>query len=98
MALKRKCPKCDVWNDGTADYCTSCGELISPAIIEEIREQQREELRKQQPKQPVDIFLEKWEHSRFLPVRLLYKLLYGVFAIVVGIAFFFAYITVGSNG
>lgn len=98
MALKRKCQQCDTWNDGAADYCIHCGNVLSPALIEAERERQREERRRNEPKTPLDLFLESWEKSRFLLLRILYKIVYTITAIVMGIAFFFAYITIGSNG
>lgn len=98
MAIKRKCPECDTWNDGAADYCITCNELISPTIIEEIRKKKREDIERQKPKDKIDIFLEKWKTSRFFLVRMVYYIVYSIVAIVGGISLFFAYITVGANG
>ena len=97
MSVERKCPDCNHWNREN-DYCSVCGTVLSPAIIEDKREEEREERRKKEPKTPLDLFLENWENSRFLLIRISFKIVYTIWAIVMGIAFFFAYLTIGSNG
>lgn len=97
MSVERKCPGCNHWN-GDHDYCSVCGTVLSPEIIEEQREEEREKRRSNEPKTPLDNFLEKWENSRFLLLRITFKIVYTIWAIVMGIAFFFAYLTIGSNG
>lgn len=97
MSVERKCPGCNHWN-GSEDYCTFCGTVLSPEIIEKKREEEREIRRQSEPKTPLDIFLENWENSRFLLFRIIFKIVYTIWAIVMGIAFFFAYLTIGSNG
>jgi ribosomal protein L32 len=97
MSVERKCPSCNHWNR-EEDFCTVCGTILSPEIIEEKREEEREIRRKNVPKTSFEVFIENWENSRFLLFRIIYKILYTIWAIVMGIAFLFAYLTIGSNG
>lgn len=97
MPVERKCPVCSHWN-GSENHCSVCGTVLSPEIIEKQREEEREARRKNQPKTPLDHFLENWENSRFYLLRITFKIVYTIWAIVMGIAFFFAYLTIGSNG
>ncbi|HLU87962.1 MAG TPA: hypothetical protein VKZ44_09430 [Taishania sp.] len=97
MSVKRKCKNCNHWNNDE-DYCQKCGNLISPVLIEEQREIERETIRQNKPKTPFDIFLESWKNSRFLFFRAIYYVLYTIWAIVMSIAFFFAYLVLGTNG
>jgi len=97
MAIERKCPACSYWNN-EEDYCVSCGTVLSPAIIVAQREERLEQERLNAPKPFIDRFLESWEHSRFLLIRISFHIFYTIWAIVMSIAFFFAYITIGVNG
>lgn len=97
MSVERKCPSCNNWNR-EEDFCTVCGTILSPEIIEEKREEEREIRRQNVPKTSFEVFIENWENSRFLLLRIIYKILYTIWAIVMGIAFLFAYLTIGSNG
>lgn len=97
MAIERKCPNCGTWNQDN-DYCSSCGTLISPIIIEEEREKEREERRKNAPLSKTDIFINNWKNSRFLLLRWLYKILYTISVIFIGIASFFAWMAASPNG
>lgn len=97
MAIERKCPNCGIWNQDN-DYCSSCGTLISPIIIEEEREKEREERRKNAPLSKTDIFINNWKNSRFLLLRWLYKILYTISVIFIGIASFFAWMAASPNG
>lgn len=97
MSVERKCPSCNQWNKDE-DYCSHCGTVLSPEIIEQKREQEREIRRENEPKSSFDKFIENWENSRFWLLRIIFKILYTIWAIVMGIAFFFAYLTIGSNG
>jgi len=97
MAIERKCPTCTSWNSDN-DYCVECGTLISPVKIEEERERVREEIRKNRPLSQTDIFVEKWKNSRFFLLRWLYKILYTIGVIFIGIASFFAWMAASPNG
>lgn len=97
MAVERKCLVCQTWNKDN-DYCVSCGNLLSPKIIEEKREQEREERRNSIPPTPLDLFIEQWKNSRFWLWRVLYQVLYGVAIIFFAIASFFAYLAASPNG
>lgn len=97
MPVERKCPKCATWN-GDNDFCTVCGEVLSPQIIEERREAVLEEIRNSVPPDKFDLFVEAWKNHRFFLFRAVYYLFYSVAMIFMAIASFFAYITIGSNG
>ncbi|XOV68661.1 MAG: TFIIB-type zinc ribbon-containing protein [Fluviicola sp.] len=96
MATERKCPKCQTWNTDV-DYCTNCGEVLSPTIIEEQREKQREK-RRYRPPTKFDKFIEKWQNSRFWMLRVLYRVVYTIGVIFFAIASFFAWIAASPNG
>ncbi len=97
MSTERKCPSCGKWNLDQ-DYCTACKTLLSPIIIEEKREAEREHRRLTTPPSSMDIFLDKWKNHRFWVLRILYKIVYTVSVIFVGIASLFAYLAASPNG
>lgn len=97
MATERKCPSCSIWNK-EEDYCINCGTLISPIIIEQKREEMREERRKGIPPTKFDIFLDRWENSRYLLLRILYKVVYTITIGFLAIASFFAWLAASPNG
>ena len=97
MATERKCPSCSTWNK-EEDYCTNCGTLISPIIIEQKREEMREERRKSIPPTKFDIFIDRWENSRYLLLRILYKVVYTITIGFLAIASFFAWLAASPNG
>lgn len=96
MATERKCPKCLTWNKDQ-DFCTECGEVISPKIIEEKREAEREKKRFRPPTK-FDLFIQRWSNSRFWLLRALYKVLYTIGVIFFSIASFFAWLAASPNG
>jgi hypothetical protein len=97
MAVERKCPNCSTWNSDL-DNCASCGTLISPVKIEEERERVREEVRQNKPLSKTDVFIDKWKNSRFFLLRWLYKILYTISVIFIGIASLFAWMAASPNG
>lgn len=97
MAVERKCKNCGTWN-GEVDYCSNCNALISPVIIESNREAEREKVRQDQPPSKLDILMDKWKNSRFLVVRIFYKIVYTISVIFFAIASFFAWMAVSPNG
>lgn len=97
MAVERKCLVCQTWNKDN-DYCTNCGNLLSPSLIEENRERERELRRNSIPLTRLDIFIDNWKNSRFLVLRIIYKILYGIAIIFFAIASFFAYLAASPNG
>lgn len=96
MAIERKCPKCQQWNK-EEDYCTNCGTVLSPEIIEEEREKVREKRRFREPTK-FDLFIERWKNSRFLFLRIVYKVLSTIGVIFFAIASFFAWLAASPNG
>lgn len=97
MATEIKCPSCSTWNKDE-DYCTNCGTLISPKIIEEQREAVREERRNSIPPTKFDLFLKRWENSKYLFMRVLYKIVYTITVGFIAIASFFAWLAASPNG
>lgn len=97
MAVERKCSSCGNWNRDN-DYCATCGNPISPRVIEQIREKAREEERLKIPPTKLDVFIHKWKNSRFLPLRWLYKILYTIAFIFFAVASFFAWLAATPNG
>ena len=97
MASERKCPSCSTWNKDE-DFCTSCGLLLSPKIIEEKREEVREERRNSIPPTKFDFFLERWKNSNYLLLRVLYKIVYAISVTFIAIASFFAWLAATPNG
>ncbi|MDG1331588.1 MAG: hypothetical protein P8P74_04615 [Crocinitomicaceae bacterium] len=97
MATERKCPNCATWNKDE-DYCTKCGTVLSPQIIEEKREEEREVRRKSKPPTKFDLFLSRWENSKYLGLRILYKIVYGVSVAFFAITSFFAWLAASPNG
>ena len=67
-------------------------------MIEKEREEKREEIRKNTPPPALDQFLNRWENSRYLLLRILYKIVYGVSIAFMAIASFFAYLAATPNG
>jgi len=96
MAVERKCLKCGTWNKDN-DYCVSCGEAVSPIVIENKREEEREKQRHREPSK-FDIFIQKWKNSRYLILRIIYKILYTISFIFFAIASFFAWLAASPNG
>ena len=97
MAVKRKCSACGTWNEDE-DHCMKCGQLISPILIEEIRETQREERRNSIPPTKLDLFIESWKHSKYFILRVLFQILYAISFAFIAIASFFAYLAASPNG
>jgi uncharacterized membrane protein YvbJ len=97
MAVERRCPSCGHWNKDE-DRCVKCGTPISPTLIEEIREEKREEIRRNTPPTRLDILVEKWKNSRFFLVKATYYILYSIAFTFMAIASFFAWLAASPNG
>jgi methionyl-tRNA synthetase len=96
MSVERKCLNCGTWNKDN-DYCISCGEAVSPIIIENTREEAREKKRFRPPNK-FDLFIVKWKNSKYWILRVIYKILYTIAFIFFAIASFFAWIAASPNG
>ena len=97
MGIQRKCSKCQTWNNDES-HCLNCNELIDPVLIEEEREKIREEVRNSKPPTKLDLFIDRWKNSKYLILRILYKILYSIAVIFVSIATFFAWLAASPNG
>ena len=96
MGVDRKCPKCKEWSI-EKDICPACGEILSPKLIEQKRSAKRKPLWERR-ETAFDRFISRWKNSRFLFLRVLYKILYTIGVIFFTIAGFFAYLAATPNG
>jgi ribosomal protein L37E len=92
-----KCKNCNTWNVNL-DYCSNCGQAISAKVLTKIEDKKREEIRKNKPKDKIDIWLDNLKHHRFWIVRLFYYFAYSVAMIFYLIAGFFAFMIATFNG
>ena len=97
MGIQRKCSKCLTWNNDESN-CKNCNELIDPVLIEVEREKVREVVRNSVPPTKLDVFIDRWKNSKYLVLRILYKILYSIAVIFVSIATFFAWLAASPNG
>jgi len=95
--VERKCPNCGTWNKDN-DYCTQCHTTISPILIEEEREKEREIRRNNIPPTKLDRFVDGWKNHPFFLLRWLYYLLYSIGFTFIAIASFFAWLAASPNG
>jgi hypothetical protein len=71
--------------------------MLSPVLIEEEREKQREKARYRAPTK-FDVFISRWKNSRYVFLRALYYVLYSIGVVVFGIMSFFAWLAASPNG
>ena len=78
-----KCPECNVFT-ADADYCKSCGTLISFEKKEAIREQaiKQEIIDEEKWKLDHPNWVERMKHHSLLPYRIIGYLLYSVIFVV----------------
>jgi methionyl-tRNA synthetase len=95
--VERKCSNCGTWNT-TEDYCKNCGAAVSPAAVnkEKIRKREEEEANKEPSN--FDLFLERMKTSKYLLVRMAYKVMYGITMVAGAIGAFFAWMVAMANG
>ena len=86
-----KCSKCGEWNNDL-DYCQNCSEPISREVIEEIREDIRQQERGKEAPSFDEVIIMKARNSKNVIVKFGYYSLYTVSAIV---ALFGAFIAWG---
>ncbi len=82
MASSIKCPKCQTWNDDS-DYCSNCNELLNYQIK---REQEWEAKKAAQPKDKIDVYIERLKTSDKAIERALYWAMKSVWFLVIGFA------------
>ena len=94
----RKCPNCSTMNLNS-DYCTACGALINAKMQRELERKTRREAKEQEavPQKPnaiTEFFENAMQHPK-LPVRLVAKFFYSIWAVIISIgtllAFIFSY-------
>lgn len=94
---QRKCSKCGHWNTDL-DYCEKCNNLLNLQLQVEIEQQQKEERRSIQPPDRLDRLFDAFKHSRFLPIRILYHILYSIWLVFIAVLSFFMYILAWGPG
>lgn len=97
MGVQRKCHKCQTWNNAESN-CVNCNELLDPILIENEREKVREKIRLSTPPTKLDLFIEGWKNSKYILLRILYKILYSIAVVFASIAALFAWIAASPNG
>jgi hypothetical protein len=95
--IERKCLKCQTWNQDER-FCKNCGAALAPDEIIKEEDEKRALLESQKKPDKLDVLLNKAKHSKYLPVRILYYLLYSVAMVVFAIASFTAYLVAWSPG
>lgn len=88
MSSLKKCPKCETWNEDK-EHCTNCGELLDYWKIREQEVAAKDKEFAERPIPKTDQFFIDMKSSRFLLVRMVYYILYSVWAIVMAIVTFF---------
>ena len=97
MAISRKCAKCKVWTESLS-HCSECGEVLDHELIQAKREQERKEYQESLPPSKLDVFFHEFKNSRFLLIRVFYRLLYSIWFIMFSIvSFFIALIAAGPG-
>jgi methionyl-tRNA synthetase len=96
--VERKCPSCGTWNKKEVDYCTNCGHLISPEIIQE--KEAEEQKRKILLRKPgvLDRWFESFAQSKNPLVKLVYYILYSVWIVFSAIVGFVLYMVAAGPG
>ncbi len=94
---QRKCPNCGHWNN-EVDYCEKCNTLISLTKQVEIEQEQKVQTRINKTPDSIDRTLNAFKHSRYLPIRLIYKVLYSIWLGFIAILSFFLYMLAWGPG
>ena len=97
MAVERKCPKCGEWNNNE-EYCTQCGQLLNPVKIRIQEDVEQKKAFSAKPPDKLDIFLQKFKHSRFFLFRWLYYVLYSIWLVFGVVVSFILYMVAGTVG
>ncbi|MES2627689.1 MAG: hypothetical protein V4616_01860 [Bacteroidota bacterium] len=97
MSTQRKCPNCKTWN-GDNDHCTECGYLLNYSIrlAEENKEREIEWEKKNRDR--FDEYLHRFKTSRWLPVRVLYYILYSIWFTLFALVSFLIYSVAAGPG
>lgn len=95
--VERKCLTCGTWNKNE-DFCINCGAAISPKEIEKLEEAKREAIRRNAPKDKLDIILEKAKNSKHWYVRFSFYVLYSISFVIFGIGSIITFIVAWVQG
>ncbi|MGF1557352.1 hypothetical protein [Paucihalobacter sp.] len=89
-----KCPNCGTYNENV-DYCTNCNTLINFKKRREIEFKKSEKKRahnEQQDQENSLKWIEKYKNHRFLLVRVFAYIIYSIWAAVMAIGTFIAWL------
>lgn len=89
-----KCPNCGTYNENV-DYCTNCNTLINFKKRREIEFKKSEEKRahnEQQDDEKSFQWIEKYKNHKFLLVRIVAYAIYSIWAAVMAIGTFIAWL------
>ncbi|MDX1350054.1 MAG: PspC domain-containing protein [Putridiphycobacter sp.] len=95
--IQRRCTNCGTWN-GDVDHCENCNNPISIKEIERIEHIKKEEIAAQQPKEKLEIFIDKYKQHPFFMVRLIFFILNSIFMVFMGIGSLIAYFIAWTAG
>ena len=95
--MERKCPQCGTWNTDN-DHCTSCNATLNPELARQEAHDAREEKAANRPPDKLDILHDKMENSRWLIVRIIYRILYAVWTVFIAIVSFFMWMIAAGPG
>ncbi len=98
MSVRRLCKKCNIYSVDS-DYCSNCGDLINfEKIKKEESAKSTYEKKKHKPEEDLERIFEKIKNSRYLPVRIVYKVFYSIWFVFAAIISFFMFIIATMPG
>lgn len=95
--IERKCTHCGTWN-GNVDVCENCNNPVSIKEIERIEQIEKAAIAAQQPKERIEIWIEKYKNHPFFLVRWIFLVLNAIFMVFMGIGSLIAYFIAWSAG
>ena len=95
--IERKCLSCKVWNKDE-DYCTNCGEPLSPKALDKLRDERLAEEEANRPPTLLEKYKAKAQNSRYLIVKISFYMVYGTLLFIGGLGAFMAWLTALANG
>lgn len=95
--MERKCPSCGFWNTDN-DYCSACNTPLSQDLIRKKAVEEKAKEYANRPPEKLDILMQKMENSRFLLVRIIYRIVYSIWVAFVAVMSFFMWMTAAGPG
>ena len=94
--LQIKCKKCKTWNDG-GDFCLKCNAVVSMEEEEHLEIVIKKEIKRNKPKDKIELFIEKYEHHNNLILRGIFYIFYPVYLLFSAIGLFLAWLILMSQ-